>query len=136
MSRANPILAAALMLAAGCASVRVAKDYRDVRMEGGREPVATVEIENSGWYLFSFLPLAGGNPEKPNQVSCRWLQDTVSLENNLRILKMQEQAAGNAEVMNLTSHRSDEKYLLILLERRAYHTSAVLVKPLESKDKK
>ena len=38
-----------------------------------------------------------------------------------------------AEVANLTSHRSDEKYLVCLLARRAYHTSAVLLQPEPAK---
>ena len=33
------------------------------------------------------------------------------------------------EVANLTTHCSDEKYLVFILARRAYHTSAVLLKP-------
>ena len=125
-----------LAFASGCASVHVAKEYHGVRVEDGRAPVATVEIENSGWFLFSFIPIGSGDPEQPNKVACRWFRDTVHLESNMRLLDSQMKAAGATEAENLTSHRTDEKYLLILLERRSYHTSAVLTKTLEGNDKK
>lgn len=121
--------AAALLAAAGCVSVRTTRAYNGVAVEGGRAPVATVEIENSGWYLLTFIPLASGNAEAPNAADCRWFSDTVTVENNLKVLREIMLHERVAEVANLTSHRSDEKYLVFLLARRAYHTSAVLVKP-------
>lgn len=137
MSRAATCAAAlaALLLTAGCTSVHVTRDFNGVRVDGGREPAATVEIENSGWYLLTFLPVASGDCEHPNGHSCRWFQNTVRLENNLRILDAQMKHAGVTEVANLTSHRSDEKYLVFILARRAYHTSAVLLKPESDKTK-
>ena len=117
-----------LVLAAGCASVHVVKDYNGVRVDGGREPAATVEIENSGWFLLTFIPIASGDCEKPNRCSCRWFHDSVRLENNLKILDAQMKESGVTELANLTSHRSDEKYLVFILARKAYHTSAVLLK--------
>lgn len=121
--------AAFALLCAGCASVRVTKAFNGAHVDAGREPAATVEIENSGWYLLTFIPIASGNWEKPNRNSCRWFSDTVLLENNLKILDAQMKTEGVKEVANLTSHRTDEKYLVIVLARRAYHTSAVLLKP-------
>ena len=126
----------ALLLSAGCASVHVSRAFNGVRVDGGREPAATVEIENSGWFLLTFIPLASGDYEQPNGNACRWFSNTVKLENNLRILDGQMKAERVTEVANLTSHRTDEKYLVFLLARRAYHTSAVLLKPLEEEEKK
>lgn len=121
----------ALLLSAGCASVHISKAFNGVRVDGGREPAATVEIENSGWFLLTCIPLASGDYEQPGRKTCRWFTNTVRLENNLRILDGQMKAEHVTEVANLTSHRTDEKYLVFLLARRAYHTSAVLLKPLE-----
>lgn len=126
----------ALLLSAGCASVHVSKAFNGVRVDGGREPAATVEIENSGWFLLTCIPLASGDCERPNGNCCRWFRNTVKLENNIRILDGQMKAEGVTEVANLTSHRTDEKYLVFLLARHAYHTSAVLLKPLEEEEKK
>ena len=116
---------------AGCTSVRVNPHFGDVKAEGGRAAAAIVEIENSGWYLFTCIPLASGDFEHPNDFGCRWFRDTVHLQNNLAVLNGEMRRAGVSEVANLTSHRSDEKYLVFLLARRAYHTSAVLLKPEE-----
>lgn len=130
------LAAAAALLAAGCASVHVSAAYNGVRVDGGREPAATVEIENSGWFLLSCLPIASGDFDRPNKNSCKWFRNTVRLENNLKILDGQMKEADVTEVANLTSHRSDEKYLVFLLARRAYHTSAILLKPEAKEEKK
>ena len=133
--RILPVLAALLALAPGCASVHVAKSYHGVRVDGGRTPAATVEIENSGWYLLTCLPIASGDWSHPNGGACRWFEDTVQLENNMKILGGVMKTEGVTEVANLTSHRSDEKYLVFILARRAYHTSAVLLKSETEKKK-
>lgn len=125
----SSVLALLLGSLAGCTSVHVNKSFNGVRVDGGREPVATVEIENSGWYLFTCLPIASGDHTLPNGHACRWFRDTVHLENNLSVLDAEMKRSGVTEVANLTSHRSDEKYLVFILARRAYHTSAVLLKP-------
>ena len=126
----------ALLLSAGCVSVHDSRAFNGVRVDGGREPAATVEIENSGWFLLTCIPIASGDYERPDGNSCRWFSNTVKLENNLRILEGRMKAEHVTEVANLTSHRTDEKYLVFLLSRRAYHTSAVLLKPLEEEEKK
>lgn len=134
MSRLSVLSAAlALLLASGCMTVRTTRAYNGIAVEDGRKPVVTVEIENSGWYLFTFIPLASGKVEAPNQADCRWFTNTVTVENNLKVLQEIMLRERVAEVANLTSHRSDEKYLVCLLARRAYHTSAVLLQPESAK---
>jgi len=121
------ILAAAL--AAGCTTVQYSTVYNGVRANNGRTPIATVEIENSGWFLLGFIPLASGNPDKPDRCSCKLFQNTVKLENNCRVLDAKVKETGADAVANLTSHWTDESAFVILLKRRACHTSAVLLKP-------
>ena len=123
------LLAFALLVGTGCTSVHVTRSYNGVRVDGGRQPAATVEVENSGWYLFTFIPIASGNPEAPNEVSSQWFTDTVTVGNNIKVLKDVMRRERITEVANLTTHCSDEKYLVFILARRAYHTSAVLLKP-------
>ena len=123
------LLVFALLVGTGCTSVHVTRAYNGVRVDGGREPCATIEVENSGWYLLTFIPLASGNPEAPNEVSSRWFTDTVTVGNNIKVLKDVMRRERITEVANLTTHCSDEKYLVFILARRAYHTSAVLLKP-------
>ena len=129
MRHSPSFLLAFALLATGCTSVHVTRSYNGVRVDGGRQPAATVEVENSGWYLFTFIPIASGNPEAPNEVSSRWFTDTVTVGNNIRVLKDVMRRERITEVANLTTHCSDEKYLVFILARRAYHTSAVLLKP-------
>lgn len=113
----------------GCTTISRTRTFNGVNVDDGVTPSMTVEIENSGWYLLSFIPIASGDFENPNRHTCRWLEDTVKVENNIRVLKYVMVRDRVREVANLTSHRSDEKYLVFILTRRAYHTSAVLLKP-------
>lgn len=129
MKRLQVLALALILLGAGCTSVHITRAYNGVRVDGGRDPAATAEVENSGWFLFTFIPLASGNPEAPNEVSCQFFSDTVTVANNIKVLKGVMRNEHVLEVANLTTHCTDEKYLVFLLSRRAYHTSAVLLKP-------
>lgn len=122
-------LALLVSVLVGCTTVHNTQSFNGVKVDGGREPVATVEIENSGWYFLTCLPVASGDYTKANRAGCTWFKDTVRLENNLKVLGEEMKKAKVTEVANLTSHRTDEKYLVFILSRRAYHTSAVLLKP-------
>ena len=109
------ILAAALF--SGCATATVCHEGRTM-----------VEIENTGWYLFNFIPIASGNPSNPNTCSCRLFSKTVTLENNVKMLERVMREEGATGVNNLNSFTTDEHVFVILLKRHAYHTSAQLVK--------
>ena len=113
---------------AGCATVNFADDYHGMGIEDGEPPIETVEIENTGWFLFRFIPLGSGNPLKPNRVSCNLFSNSVTLQNNLEMLEDEMERVDAKRVANLTSRKTDESMFIILLTRRAYHTSAVLLK--------
>ncbi len=122
-----PVLVGVLLLA-GCTTVRYSTTFHDVKVEDGETPLEIVEIENSGWELFKFIPLASGNPQKPNRLSCSWFSNTVTLQNNLNLLEQEMKNRVATRFTNLTSRNSEESFLFILLTRNAYHTSAVLLK--------
>ena len=126
--RLIPLVAAAALLACGCTTVLKSKEFGDVKTDGGSTPVAAVEIENSVWLLFNFIPLASGSPAHPNSNKCKLFRNTVNLSNNMDVLKAATADESVTKVTNLTSHYTDEKYFFFLLARRACHTSAVLVK--------
>ena len=128
MTRLIPLALVAALLASGCTTVLKSKEFGDVKVDGGATPVAAVEIENSVWLLFNFIPLASGSPAHPNSNKCKLFRNTVNLPNNMEVLRAEMAEEGVHEVANLTSHYADEKYLFFLLARRACHTSAVLVK--------
>jgi hypothetical protein len=108
------ILACALL--GGCATVTVS-----------REGATMVNIENSGWYLLNFIPIASGNPARPNSCTTRLFSKTVTLENNVKMLDKVIREEGAAAVRDINSFTIDEHVLLILLKRHAYHTSAQLL---------
>ncbi len=114
MKRVAFILACALL--SGCATVTVSRDGATM-----------VNIENSGWYLLNFIPLASGNPDRPNACTTRLFSKTVTLENNVKMLDKVIRDEDAAAVRDINSFTIDEHVLLILLKRHAYHTSAQLL---------
>jgi len=128
-SRSGLIASLLLALACGCTTVQYSTNFADVKVEDGREPIAAVEIENSGWKLLGFIPLASGDTDHPGRFACRFFTNTVRLENNMELLARVMKRDGTTEVANLTSRWTDEAVLFILLKRRACHTSAILLKP-------
>lgn len=101
----------------GCATVETS----DV---GGRRMVV---VSNSGWYLFNLIPIASGNPEKVNKVSCSLFSETATLENNYKILDDIIKSSGAKSVKSLKSFWNDESILVILMKRHVIHTTAELV---------
>ena len=114
MKRLAIILACALL--GGCATVTVSRDGATM-----------VNIENSGWYLLNFIPIASGNPARPNSCTTRLFSKTVTLENNVKMLDKVIRDEGAVAVRDINSFTIDEHVLLILLKRHAYHTSAQLL---------
>ncbi len=106
----------AVLLTSGCAIIKTSS-------EGGREMVA---IENSGWYLFDFIPIASGNPEAPNARDFVFARQTTTLDNNIRMLESEMKRRGFTRYRDLVSYSADESYLFILLQRHTLYTSAEL----------
>ena len=123
MKRFAVILACALL--GGCATVTVS-----------REGATMVNIENSGWYLLNFIPLASGNPDRPNACTTRLFSKTVTLENNVKMLDKVIRDEDAAAVRDINSFTIDEHVLLILLKRHAYHTSAQLLMKNDMEEEK
>ena len=121
----------AALLFNGCMSVLKSSEFEGVKVDGGYTPAAVVEIENSVWLFLNFIPIASGNPDRPNENSCRFFRNTVNLENNMKVLNREMEIEGVPPVANPTSRYADEKYLFFILARRACHTSAVLIKTKE-----
>ena len=122
----------AALLSGGCMSVLKSSVFEGVTDDAGSTPAAVVEIENSVWLFLNFIPIASGNPDSPNENSCRLFRNTVNLENNMKVLNREMEIEGVTSVANLTSRYADEKYLFFILARRACHTSAVLIRSDEN----
>ena len=109
-------IAALAALLAGCSTVTVSRNGSTM-----------VNIENSGWYLLNFIPIASGNPASPNSFSTRLFSKTVTLENNVKMLDKVIAEEGAVAIRDLNSFTIDEHILLILFKRHASHTSAQLL---------
>ena len=113
--------AAAVALCAlfgGCASIHMSRVGK-----------VMIDVENTNWLLFNFIPLASGNPESPNENDCRFFCDTVNLENNINMVDYAVQKYGAVGVRDLVTYTTDEYVLFIFLKHHAMHTSAELVMP-------
>lgn len=119
------VIAAAL---GGCATIdrldgKLCKESAD-----GMVPLKAVHVMNTNWLLLSFIPLASGNPDRPNECSCCWFTNTVTLDNQLRMLAAESKRVGAKRADDLLSYSSKESVFFFLLKREKIHTSAVLVK--------
>lgn len=114
------------LFSAGCMTYRTTSEWRNIKSDGSSRPYMTVQIENSGWYLFDCIPIVCGNPQKPNRNSCTWFSNTVTLQNNLNVLTNLMKQEDCTILSNLDSREMDDFYYFFLLYRRACHTSAVI----------
>lgn len=117
-----------LLCAAGCASVKMTRAFNGVKVDGGYTPLATVSVENTGWFLFNFIPLASGNPERPNETDWLFFRNTVSLDNNMKMLDATMRQQGATCFEHLTSHLKDDFYYFFILYRCTCQTSAVILR--------
>ena len=122
------LFAALSAVFAGCTTIHTADDYHGTGIADGEKPIETVEIENTAWLLLKCIPLGSGDPNFPNEFGCKMFSNTVTLQNNLNMLEKEMERVGATRIANLASRKTDESIFIILLTRRAYHTSAVLLK--------
>lgn len=102
-------------LGTGCASVSVAG-------EGDK----LVIIQNSGCFLFSWMPLCSGDPDYPNEEVSSWFDNTVHPATNIRLLEEEAARRGTPFIRNIATHTDDETILWLILKRKICRTSAEL----------
>jgi len=124
-------LSAAAALVCGCATVKRLDGSRCAPVREGCEPVSAVHIMNTNWMLLSFIPIASGDPQHPNEKSCLWFRDTVTLRNQMVMLESEVRRAGASRAENVFTECNSESVFVFLLQREKMHTSAVLVKDVE-----
>ena len=126
LSRATSGLALAAMLC-GCASVTPLKTPDGMTVDGV-EPVESVEVTNSAWYLFSCVPLFSGDPDHPNVGGCKLFQDTLTLPNQMKMLEDEACRVGATRAFDVSTATDEESIFFFVLKHWRVHTSAVLVK--------
>ncbi len=118
------ILAFVGLVLSGCASIHVC--------DKGGETVATVN--NTCWYLFNCIPLASGDHEYPNKVTTCFFRNTVTMQNNMKLLETAMRAHQAKTLRNIDSYTTDESVFFFLLTRHACYSSAELVIPQKEKE--
>ena len=112
----------------GCATVDRLDSKLCEKTYDGMVPVEVVHVMNTNWRLLACIPLGSGNPEIPNRCKCRMFTNTVTLDNQLRMIDAEAKRVGAKRAVDVTSDSSKESVLFFLLKREKLHTSAVLVK--------
>ena len=120
--------AALVLTLCGCSSMKRISDFRGVKVDGGLEPIETVDIYNSNWLLFSLLPIASGDPDNPDGWTTCLFRNKATVENQIKMLENEAKRVGASRAVNVSTTTTDESVLSILFLREKYHTSAVLVK--------
>ena len=103
-------------------------DFRGVKVEDRVEPVELVDISNTNWLFLSLLPIASGDPDNPDGWTTCFFRDTVTVENQVRMLEAEARRVGASRAINVATVSTDEEALLILFLREKFHTTAVLVR--------
>ena len=95
------VAAACVLGGAGCTSVQTSRAFSDKWFEGTPAPMESVVVENWGVYLFNKWPIVCGDPE--NVGSTVFFKDTVSLENNCRLVDEEMRRVGASVPMDYKS---------------------------------
>ena len=111
----------------GCASVTPLKTPSDLKV-GDVVPVEAVEISNSAWYLLSCIPLFSGDVDRPNVGGCKLFQDTLTLQNQMKMLEAEARRVGATRAFDVSTATDEESIFFFVLKHWRVHTSAVLVK--------
>lgn len=71
----------------GCVSMQKSESFPENNELGLVHPKASIVVENYGYYLFGIWPIICGDVEKPNSFSVDLFSDTVTVDNNMTIVK-------------------------------------------------
>lgn len=90
------------LLLAGCASVTVVRDLNEQQLTTtGDTPIAHLNGDIYGYYLFGVWPLFAGDPADSNR--CAWFRDTVTIPIAVNMLTKQSKALGATKTTDITS---------------------------------
>jgi hypothetical protein len=112
----------------GCATVKTARNFEGLRVENGAKPLATVSIENYGYYLFGVIPLIAGEPRYPNAPMCALFNDTVTTQNNMLMLSKTARRIGAKKVANLRVYENwTGSFSFWVIWQKQIYTGALLI---------
>lgn len=128
MKKIASILAVAAALLCGCATTEVAT-VENGAVIGGEKPVAVVRAENYGYYLFSFVPLFAGNPDRQNENTLSLFSDTVTVENNQKMIAKEAEKIGADAITGVNNKVSwTGSFSLWIIWREVLTSNATLLR--------
>ncbi len=105
-------LAAAAVLFAGCVSVETVKgadlNKQSISMSG--RPVAHVNVQNWGIYLFT-IPLLSGDTNSVGSIAV--LKDTVNAQSVVPVVAAESKKLGGSKVLDVASQYSEYGFIFV-----------------------
>ena len=121
------IIACILMNA--CATTQVSTEFPNGAKVNGKEAIAIVAAENYGYYLFGCLPLFAGDPEYQNENTLTFFEDTVNLDNNLKMISNEAKKFDANTITAVNSNNAwTGSFSLWIVWRQTLITTSVITK--------
>lgn len=123
------------LFVSGCATVQKSETFPKINELSPIQPVASIVVENYGYYLFGILPLWCGDIEEPNTAGCDWFTDTVTIDNNVKLIKKEADSYGDGVSLGelKTEVKTSGSFSAWILWRKIITTSACVFKIDESR---
>lgn len=125
----NLIFAICLSLAGfGCTTVHISRSFPKINELSPIQPAASIVVENYGYYLFGFVPIICGDTSNPNSTSCDWFTDTVTIDNNVKLVKREADKFGSEVILGdlKTETKSSGSFSAWIFWRKIITTSACI----------
>lgn len=112
----------------GCTTVQKSEAFPKINELSPIQPVASVVVENYGYYLFGIWPIWCGDVENPNSVSCDWFTDTVTIDNNVKLIQKEADSYGEGASLGelKTEVETSGSFSAWILWRKIITTSACI----------
>ena len=113
---------------AGCTTVQKSETFPKINELSPIQPVASVVVENYGYYLFGIWPIWCGDVENPNSASCDWFTDTVTIDNNVKLIQKEADSYGEGVSLGelKTEVETSGSFSAWILWRKIITTSACI----------
>lgn len=123
------------LFVSGCATVQKSETFPKINELSPIQPVASIVVENYGYYLFGIWPLWCGDVENPNSAGCDWFTDTVTIDNNVKLIKKEADSYGDDVSLGelKTEVKTSGSFSAWILWRKIITTSACVFKIDESR---
>ena len=116
----------------GCATTEVSTEFNQGTVVQNRQPLGAINAENYGYYLFGILPIVSGAPDEPNEVSLTFFEDTVTIENNQKMLNLEVEKLGTDTLTDVRHHTSwTGSFSFWIIWRQVLSSNALALKNIE-----